>query len=387
MDIGVECEQASLGFLVSAVALIIKSAPGGNDFLSSLHHTERRRIFKAVYDQYPLWLVMKFKREEAQYVDFGQMLVGDGPMRANYRAWFRGMFAYMAEVLYVGKFRVGAQHKNFVDMVKDAWRDHAPGGDYWQDRIGNQYDMPGLVDAKPLVGQKAVVQHHTGGINSGRDVLGGTTSGIRKTTPRKPSVSSASSYSHGRTGSIQGIMGGVAGSGLKGKSTTNAATSMTTAASYATVSNTTPGYAVGYSTVHNTNMASNNPHQSIYTPIQNSQLHGSHSRLSTPTVQGSDAGNWSSLQGNSSRSGTNGYQMSDFSSGSMNASAGNPSDEGSLSAGVGDMSTTGGNTDEKDSSGTGSASASGAPKYYSQTSPNFWRAGYNPSTGQYRPKE
>jgi hypothetical protein len=83
-----------------------------------LGEAQRKEIYSAVFDQYPIWLMSRFHSMKAKTVKFRQIFQSvDSPDRIKYRQFYRYMFVDLSEDTYRIGNEIGAK-------VRTIWQPH-----------------------------------------------------------------------------------------------------------------------------------------------------------------------------------------------------------------------------------------------------------------------
>jgi hypothetical protein len=120
-----ESKLHSLHFLHDSLIKISDAfnAIAGGNFFDGLVSEQRKSIYCAVFDQYPIWLMKQFRKKEARHVSFELIWQSvDSPDRLAYRSFYRGMFEHMMEETF--RFRVEPNLLSIDEQKKEvqaAW--------------------------------------------------------------------------------------------------------------------------------------------------------------------------------------------------------------------------------------------------------------------------
>jgi hypothetical protein len=140
-----ESSREALGFILQATNAIIGTVEemGAKGLFANLSQTQRKDIFGAVFDQYPLWLVkMKFRKQEAVAVDFCQIFAGKDSDREKFQLFFRHMFVDMCESTYITHVREA--RSDAEEAMKLIWAGFAFSSYVEALGLGDQYEFPGI---------------------------------------------------------------------------------------------------------------------------------------------------------------------------------------------------------------------------------------------------
>jgi hypothetical protein len=123
-------------------SMVTRHGLGTVGFLQALTTEQRKELFGAVFDQYPLWLVTQFRQHEKRSVDFTQIWSPvDSPDRQRLRSYYRLMFVEMGEITHQVRIVKGCD-KPANDELRNAWKRFPSYGAVSQLNLGTPVDLP-----------------------------------------------------------------------------------------------------------------------------------------------------------------------------------------------------------------------------------------------------
>lgn len=141
-----DCYYDALNFVGPAVEKIVETVDElcGDGFFLNLTRKERYAVFTAVFNQYPTWIMARFKQQENGVVDFNEIFRKairrrDLVEKQKWRKFFRYGFVFICEKVFLWQ-QVDSAFEE--DAVRQAWnwvgkREHVR-----KLGLGGAFDLP-----------------------------------------------------------------------------------------------------------------------------------------------------------------------------------------------------------------------------------------------------